>query len=196
MSFDRTEAVVIIIGSVLFMAAAFSPISKVFGTPDPAEKLAIIQGAPTQWAVAQILFAVGSLVTAAGVGMLAYRAAGDGASLLLMAATAVMAVGAVLWSWHTYERGVDPAAFTTGALAAWPFVVYSLLSMAGLALIGTAVLQTELAAWLGWLCIGSAALFLVLAVIFRDIPPFVYYVVTLTVGIMIYRAGAGEAPTP
>lgn len=193
MTFDRTDAIVIIVGSVLFMAAAFSPISRVFAIPDPVEKLAIIQDAATQWTVAQALFALGALVTAAGIGMLAYRAAGDGPSFLLAAATAVMALGAVLWSWHVYGRAVDPAAFASGELAAWPFALYSLLTMAGLVLIGMALLQTQMAPWVGWLSIGAAALFLVLGVIFRDMPPFVYYVVTLTAGIMLFRAAA--APT-
>ncbi|MFO7894923.1 MAG: hypothetical protein R6U63_14505 [Longimicrobiales bacterium] len=66
MTFDRTDAIVIIVGSVLFMAAAFSPISRVFAIPDPVEKLAIIQDAATQWTVAQALFALGALVTAVG----------------------------------------------------------------------------------------------------------------------------------
>lgn len=106
-----------------------------------------------------------------------------------------MAVGALLWSWHVYERAIDPTAFAAGELAIWPFVVYSLLTMAGLALIGVAFLQTELAAWVGWLSIGAAALFLILGVIFRDMVPLVFYLVTLTAAIMVLRhpaaVGAG-----
>ncbi len=35
--------------------------------------------------------------------------------------------------------------------------------------------------------IASMALFLLLTVIFRDIPPFVYYVITLLTGVMLHR---------
>ena len=192
MPFDRTDAIVVIVGSILFMAAAFSPISRVFAEPDVGRKLAILTGAPTQWNVAQILFALGALVAAVGVGMMAYRSAGEGPTLWLAIAAGMMAVGALLWVGHVYQRAVDPAAFATGQLAIWPFAVYSLLTMAGLALVGVALLQTGLAAWVGWLCIGSAAFFLVLGLIFGDMPPFVYYVVFLTVGIVAFRsAGAG-----
>jgi hypothetical protein len=34
---------------------------------------------------------------------------------------------------------------------------------------------------------------LLLAVIFRDIPPFVYYAITLPTGVMLYRAGSRVA---
>ena len=193
MAFDRTAAIVVIVGSILFLAAAFSPVSRIFAEPDPMERLAIIEGARTQWTVSQILFALGALVTPAGVGLLAYRATGSGPSLTLYAATAVMMIGALLWSWHVYERAADPAAFTGGRLSVWPFVVYSLLTMAGLVLLGVALLQTGLAGWVGWLCIGAAGLFLVVGLIFRDMPPFAYYVVTLTVGVMAFRAGAAGA---
>ena len=195
MAFDRTAAIVIVLGSILFMAAAFSPVSRLFAEPDPMQKMAIIEGAETQWTAAQLLFALGALVTAAGVGLLAYRAAGSGPSLPLYAATAVMMAGAVLWSWHVYERAADPTLFVAGELAAWPFVVYSVLTMAGLALLGVALLQTGLGVWVGWLCIGSAALFLALGIIFRDMPPFAYYIVCLTVGIMLFRAASAPIGT-
>ena len=143
--------------------------------------------------MSQILFALGALVTAAGVGLLGYRSTEAGPSFPLYAAAAVMMAGALLWSWHVYQRAATPALFTTGQLPAWPFVVYSLLTMVGLTLLGMAILQTGLASWVGWLCIGSAALFLVLALVFRDMPPFVYYLITLTVAVAAFRAAATGA---
>jgi hypothetical protein len=38
--------------------------------------------------------------------------------------------------------------------------------------------------------IGSMALLFLLTVIFRDMPPFVYCVITLLTGVMLYRAGS------
>jgi hypothetical protein len=188
MSPVRASAVTIIIGSVLFMTAALSPISRVFGTPDPARKLEIITAAPNQWAVAQLLFALGAVVTVVGVGMLALRTSGQAFSPWLHGAVVLMGVGALLWSQHVWQRAADPAAFTRGDIAVWWFAVYSLLTLAGLAMIGAALLQTDLPAWLGRLAIGSAAAFLVLGLVFGDMPPFVYYIITLTIGIVLYRA--------
>lgn len=187
---DRASALTIILGSILFLAAAFSPISRIFGMPDAAQRLEVIAAAPVQWRLAQALFALGSIVTVVGIGLLALRMADRGFSIYLTTSTVVMAVGAVLWSWHVYVRAVDPAMFTAGDIPLWLFAGYSLLTMLGLVLLGTALLHAGLAPWVGWLAIGSAALFLVLAVIFGDMPPFVYYLITLTIGVVLYRAAA------
>jgi hypothetical protein len=187
---DKVSAITIIVGSVLFLVAAFSPISRIFGMPDAGGRLEIIAGSPNQWLLAQLLFALGSIVTAVGIGLVAVRFAGQGFTIYLTTSAVVMVVGALLWCWHVYLRAVEPARFVAGEIPLWLFAAYSLLTMAGLALLGTALLQTTLAAWVGWLPIGSAALFLVLALVFGDMPPFVYYVITLTIGVVLYRAAA------
>jgi len=192
-TFDKASAITIIVGSVLFIAAAFSPISRIFGMPDAGERLEVILAAPNQWLVAQLLFALGSVVTVIGIGLLAFRTTGHDSSVYLTSSAVLMAVGAVLWSWHVYMRAVDPALFTAGEVPLWLFAGYSLLTMAGLASLGTALLQTALPSWVGWLAIGSAALFLVLALAFRDMPPFVYYLITLIIGVTLYRAAASGA---
>jgi hypothetical protein len=194
---DKAGAVIIIVGSVLFIAAAFSPISRIFGMPDAGERLAAISAAPSQWLLAQILFGLGAIVTVVGIGVLAFRLTGQHYTVYLITSTVLMAVGAILWSWHVYLRAADPALFTAGGIPLWLFAGYSLLTMAGLALLGIALLQMALPSWVGWLPIVSAALFLVLALVFGDMPPFVYYLITLIIGVMLYRAavsGAGVTP--
>jgi hypothetical protein len=192
-TFDRVSAITIIAGSVLFLVAAFSPVSRIFAMPDAAVRLEIIAGAPNQWLLAQLLFALGSIVTAVGIGLVAVRFSGQGFTIYLTTSAAVMAVGALLWCWHVYMRAVEPARFVAGEIPLWLFAAYSLLTMAGLALLGTALLQTTLATWVGWLPIGSAALFLILALVFGDMPPLVYYLITLIVGVVLYRAAASVA---
>jgi hypothetical protein len=194
MSFDKPSAATIIVGSILFLVAAFSPISRIFGIQDAAQKLDIISAAPNQWMIAQGLFALGSIVTVAGIGVLAYRLAGQSFSIYLNLSVVVMAIGALLWTWHVYLRAFDPARFTAGEIPMWLFALYSLLTMVGLALIGIALLHMALPSWVGWLAIGAPALFLVLALVLGDMPPLVYYVVTLVIGTVLYRAslvGAG-----
>jgi hypothetical protein len=187
MPIDRAIAATLMLGSILFLAAAFSPISRIFGIRDAGQRLEIITAAPVQWLVAQVLFALGAIVTVAGVGLLAYRLAGESYSVYLSASAAIMGFGALLWSWHVYLRAVDPARFTAGAIPGWLFAGYVLLTIVGLALLGAALLQTGLPSWLGWLSIGAAALFLALGAIFGDLPPLVFYLVTLTLGITLFR---------
>jgi hypothetical protein len=185
---DRATALTIVVGSILFLAAAFAPISRVFAVRDSAQKLEMILGAPNQWVVAQLLFALGSLVTVVGVGMLAYRMSGHGVAIYLRISAAVMGIGALLWTWHVFVRAVEPALFTAGQIPVALFAGYSLLTIVGLALLGVALLQAGYQPWVAWLAMGSAALFLVLGLAFGDMPPLVYYLVTLTIGIVLFRA--------
>lgn len=102
---------------------------------------------------------------------------------------AVLLVGVLPWVWHVYLRAVDPAAFARGALPAWHFVGYSLLTLAGFALFGAALLGSGLPEWVGWMLIGSMTLLFALFVILRDLPPLFYYVPPLVTGIMLFLRG-------
>ncbi len=186
-SLQKMSALVIILGSVLFLIAAFLPISfRVFPEPSAVRKLEIIRDAPNAWLVTQIFFALGTMVTVIGIALVAYRFRDQSFVLLMQASVAVLLLGALLWLWHLYARTVDSAAFAEGSLPAWPLVLYFVLTEAGLAVFGVALLHSALPQWVGWLMIGSMALFFVLTVIFRDIPPLVYYVITLLTGVMLY----------
>jgi hypothetical protein len=68
--------------------------------------------------------------------------------------------------------------------------------LVGLALLGVALLQAGFKPWVAWLAIGSSALFLLLGLAFGDMPPFVYYLVTLTIGITLLRAAPVPAAGP
>lgn len=190
MDAGRASAGIIIVGSLLFLAAAFSPISRIFGIRDASEKLEIITASPIQWTVAQVFFALGAVVTVAGIGLLAYQLRDQGFSIYLHSGTALMGIGSLLWIWHVFARAVDPALFVAGGIPLWLFGGYSLLTIVGLALVGVALLQAGLQDWVGWLSIGAAVLFFVLGILFRDMPPFVYYAITLTIGIVLYRAAS------
>ena len=186
-SLQKMSGSMIILGSVLFLIAAFLPISRVFPEPSAVRKLEIIRDAPNAWLVAQICFALGALVTVIGIALVAYRFRDQSFAVLMQGSMPVLVLGALLWIWHVYARTVDPAAFAEGALPAWPLVLYFYLTPTGLAFFGVALLRSALPPWVGWLMIGSMALFFVITVIFRDIPPFVFYVITLVIGVVLYR---------
>lgn len=184
------DALVIVIGSILFLAGAFAPISlAVFGESDPDERLAIIEADQRAWQVDQIFYALGPIVTAVGAGLAMGRFADQPRSWLAALGVAALAVAAVLWAWHVGLRATDPEAFTAGALPGWMFTAYTLLTQAGLAASGIALLQTSTPRWVGWLLIGAAVVLLIVFLIYRDLPPFIYYVLTLILGVMLYRTG-------
>jgi hypothetical protein len=106
------SGIVIIVGSALFLCAAFTPISfRVFPEKSATRKLEVIRASPTAWSVTQILFGLGALVTAIGVGLLAYALRRQPTAWLIWVSVAVLVLAVVLWLWHLYRRTVDPVAF-------------------------------------------------------------------------------------
>ena len=152
-------------------------------------KLATITGSPGAWAISQVFFSFGAIVTAAGVALAANALRERSSAPLLHIAAAFLVAGAAAWSWHAYLRTIDPTAFARGSLPGWPFAVYTLLAMAALLLIGMALLQMGFPTWSGWLLVGGSILLFLLYVIFNDIPPFVYYLLGLALAFVLYRGG-------
>jgi len=122
---ERASGILIIVGSALFLCAAFSPISSRAFTPgrSATRKLEAIRGSPTAWLVAQILFGLGALVTVIGIDLLAYGLGRQPPVWLLWTSVALLILAVVLWLWHLYGRTVDPDAFAGGSChvgLSWP----------------------------------------------------------------------------
>lgn len=191
---NHVSGVVMTLGSVLFIVAAVMPISsRVFPETDPAKKLASITGSPTAWVVSQILFGLGSIITVIGVALLASYARDDSVAWLMWTSTAVLALGLVPWVWHLYARTVDPAAFAEGGLPAWLFLLYAALTEVGLAIFGAALLASPHPPWLGWVVIAGMALVIVLTIVFGDMVPGVFYLITGLVGVVILLTSRAPA---
>jgi hypothetical protein len=180
------SGIVIIIGSALFLCGAFAPISfRVFPAKYATRKLEVIRASPTSWSITQILFGLGGLVTAIGVGLFAYALRQQLSAWLFWASVVVLIPGAVLWLWHVYGRTVDPVAFAEGRWPRWPLLAYFMLTEIGLAILGFALLRSDLPSWIGWMLIGSMVLLFVLTLIYRDVAPWGFYLVTLIAGITL-----------
>jgi hypothetical protein len=186
----RLTGIVLIVGAILFLIAAFMPLSMaVYTEPSPEKRLAAIKAAGIMWHVQHLLFATGILATIAGVGLVAvhfHRQSSSRWLYLALIAFAVSAFTAMPW---LYLRATDPQGWTTGLHPAWLFLSYTFLTQGGLLLLGLAWLNSALPRWPGWLMLGSAALLFIVTVITGDMPPFLYYLPTLVAGIVLYRAG-------
>jgi hypothetical protein len=182
---QRIAGSMLMIGSILFFIAAFSPIAQVFSEPNEAKKMEILINGARDWTVDQIFFALGSLVTATGLALIAYQLRTAPLFWLVFLGLTAVVIGAFLWSWNVYLRAMNPQAFVRGTLPAWPFMVYTLLTQAGLAAFGIALLRSDLPGWAGWVLTGGSLLFFVLYLIFKDMPPFAYYILTLPTGMLM-----------
>jgi hypothetical protein len=184
---QRLSATVVIAGSAAFLVAAALPVSmRVFPEPSPERKLRHIEASPTGWTVSQVLFGVGAVMAVAGIALLARELEGAASSFGWISA-AMLLLAALPWIWHLYARAVDPATFAAGSLPMWPLAVYFLLTEAGLAVYGIALLTSGLPPSVGWMVIGSMAVLFALTLITRDMVPAVYYLLTLLTGVMLYR---------
>jgi len=175
--------IILIVGSLAFLTAAFMPVSRLFGERSGEKKLAIIQADRAGWTISQVLFGLGAAVTWAGLVWLAYEIWAVRGSVIALAAAAPAGIGAGLWIIHVYQRAVRPQAFTNNEMPAWPFIVYSILTQLALIGLGISLLRAVVPGWIPLLNIAAGLLTGLAFLIFKDVPPLLYYAVTLATGI-------------
>jgi hypothetical protein len=177
---SSAAGLLMIAGSVMFLVGAGVAVPQVFTEPDREERERMLEERLFLWRLGQPLYAVGALVAAVGVGVLAADGeAGNRAWLLV--SCGLLVLGALAWSWSVYLRAARPRDFASGSLPGWPFASYVGLTIAGLFLLGVGIWP----GWLAWLTLTATALFLVAYLRYRDIPPFVLYLLLLVVGVAV-----------
>ena len=185
---QKSTTIILGLGSLMFLVAAFLPVSRVFAEPDAGKKLAIILEMRRMWTIGQVLFGLGAMVTVLGLGLLSYGFRDIPAVRWAYLGTGVMFIGSLLWCWHLWERTIDPEAFANGLYARYLFTLYSLFTQLGLVLVGILLLKSCLADWVGWMFIIATGVIFVVMVIFKDMPPFVYYVLTLIASVVLFTS--------
>jgi hypothetical protein len=128
---------------------------------------------------------LGAAVPAIGLALLAPTLQPGQAALIQYLAVAFLIVGVAFWGWLLYMRAVDPAGFARGAMPAWLFIAYTVLTNVGLMTFGAALLVAGYPVWLGALAVAGGLIFLAAFLIFKDLPPFVYYVLLLVAGVAL-----------
>ena len=194
-SFSLAGATVTVLGSVLFIVAAFLPISfRVFPETSPARKLESIEAALGQWQAAQVLFGAGAVVTVLGIALYAMSVRREAFAPLVWTSVALLALAVVPWLWQVAARAADPERFAQGRSPTWAYLASFLITEAGLAALGVALLSSPLPAWVGRALIVYVAVLAVLTLVFRDMPPFAFYLATLVVGaVLLFRSGTSSA---
>ena len=181
---DRIGGILLIVGSVVFLTGAAIGVPGVFTQRDPQERLRMLTERLRAWQIAQPLYGAGPLIAAAGVAFLA-AASDDGGRAVLAAAAAALAIGALAWGWSLYLRGTRVSEFALGTLPGWPFATYVLLTIAGIALLAVGLLIGDFPTWVGSVTLGADVVFLAGYLRFKDIPPFVFYLLLVVVGLAV-----------
>lgn len=173
----------LIVGSVVFLVGAAIGVPKVFMTADRDERLRLLEDHLGWWRAAQFGYGVGPSIASAGA-IVVGAGIGGAAGVLWMAAGASLMVGSLAWAWSCWLRGLDPLGWARGEQSGRPFRAYVWLTLGGLAALGAGVFAADLPGWLGWLVVVADAGYLTLFVVTGDIPPFVFYVLLLVVGVV------------
>jgi hypothetical protein len=181
---NKLPAIVLIIGSVVFLIAAFMPISFVYAERDIQAQIARVQSSPIAWAISQVLFGLGGILVAIGLALFTLDQRSTKASFSEYLGLAMIAVGTLCWAVIVYERATLPPQEVFGSPTfGWLFIAYTVLTQAALIAYGFTFLRTGHPRWLGLSAIIPAMLLCAAYLIFKDVPPFAYYVITLAIGI-------------
>ena len=157
MTLQRVAGIVIIVGVVLWIAAAVTSPPDVYDNTDIDTRMQILDNYPGRWILSQVLFGLGAIVPAVGLALLALHVRGDQGSWLLMATAAAFVIGGLLGALVVYGQTLDPVAFWEGTQSALPQLAYSLLTVSALAVLGMVFVRGSFPDWIGYMSIGTAA---------------------------------------
>jgi hypothetical protein len=183
----------LIIGSVLFIIAAFTPLTFNVVMADVQRRVELIQSQRVGWVILNILFGAGSIVAVIGLGLFAQHIQGTEnntvTKVISYIAVLAAALGALCWVVIVYNRATLPPQEIAGTLSVndWLFPAYTLLTQLALMMVGFVLIQSGYPAWLSWGTLILAGLSLLAYLIFKDIPPFAHYVLLLVLGISLVR---------
>jgi hypothetical protein len=190
---QKLAGVGLIVGSILFIIAAFTPLTFRVIMADTQQRIELIQNERTGWVFLNILFGVGSVVAVVGLALFAQhvQSLGDNPTVRVVSylSAAIAALGALGWVIIVYNRAVLPPQELGGNLSInnWIFPAYTLLTQIALMIVGFVLIQTGYPAWLGWGMLVLGGLSLIAYLVFKDMPPFVHYVLLLVMGIALMR---------
>ena len=192
----------LVLGSVSFIVGAANPaLGQVWSAPMDTQ-LRLIRDAATAWTVTNVLFLVATVLTAAGLWFVPERV-GNRGLMPARGATVVFLVAATAWlaslvfrltvtphAASTFVAGssIDPTYVSLDLWAVGLFGAFTYLAGCSLVAFGVAVvLGRALSAFAGWFAIVIGVVIVVGYAIAGDMPPFVAYLPTGLLGIVLLR---------
>ncbi|MET3905347.1 hypothetical protein [Paenarthrobacter sp. 4246] len=183
----RRAGAVIVAGTVVWFVG-ISPVSRVYITPDDAERLRMLTSGRRGWIVGQHLTAVGTVAVPVGFAAFARAVPGKDAvpdinsprgkaKKWAYAAAAALLAGAPFFVSSLTRRAADLEGFAYRRGSNAPFLAYSGLHVVALAALGGSLLSLPTKRWIGVTAAISAPVYGAILVAKKDIPPFCFYLV-------------------
>jgi hypothetical protein len=181
----QITALVLILGTVLTATGFGIFPSQIYTEKNHLVKLNLLASKPQRWTLSQFVVILGSITTVAGSIFLIPLFRESQSAILVRLGVVGFVLGHVFWIWQLVLRIVQPKLFANDELPGWLFKSYSILILLALAGFGIAF-------WLqgNYIGLGAGILFgalLVLGLFLKsnNMPPIVYYAMTLTIGLTL-----------
>lgn len=186
MSAIQLAGVLLIAGTLIAWLGAALPTWRVYVTADPDVRAKLITERDNYWILSHILFLIGPVTTAIGMGVFTSAIETSVARALAIVGLIAFILGTLVWV-HivlAFRLLMLPEEYVRTTGGAWTFPTYTVLTLGGLILYGIVLLLTGFPTWLGLVTIGLSSLILIAFLIQKDSGPPVYYIATLIMGIV------------
>lgn len=185
MDFIQITALLLILGTVLiYTGFGVSPWG-IYTEENIQAKFKLLEEQPGRWFVGQSLVILGGIVSVAGLlDLIPIFRESRGALLASMAGVGFI-LGHMFWFWEVGLRAIRPHLFAKNELPGWWYRIYSIFVLLALAVLGAAFWMQGTHPALGAGLFAGAALILALTMMDKGVPPFVYYAMTLVIGLTL-----------
>jgi hypothetical protein len=198
---QRLAGIALILGSLLFLMGAFSPIaSRFFTEPDPQIRLKILEADLAAWTSTSVLFGVGAAVAAVGFVLFAWhirRSQGAGvtfASYLAAGAAGVSLVSAAVGYYRWAVR--PPQEWVLDTTVPWTVYAGVVLMQIALLITGVVLLRAGYPRWFGWTVLVATSLTVITLILVRNFPPLLFYFIMLFMGITMAALRTTDQAVP
>lgn len=185
MDITLITAFLLILGSTLTNAGFGAFPWRIYTEKDVQEKLNLLAAHPRLWILTQTFVLLGAIASVAGsIFLIPFLGEGLG-TLLVKIGVLGFGLGHIPWIWHVWLRTTRPQKFAKGELPGRLFGIYSLLVLPALACFGASFWLQGIHRVMGAAIFLVAILTLGLFLKFKDMLPFVYYAMTLAIGLTL-----------
>lgn len=185
MDFMQSSPLLLVLGTVLIYSGFGVSPWGIYTEQNIQVKLKLLDAQPGRWFVGQMFVIVGGMVAVAGLLSLIPNFRESPGTLLALAGGVAFVLGHIFWFWEVGLRAIRPERFAKNELPGWLYSTYSFFTLLALAAIGAAFWLQGTHALLGAGIFLGAGLVLVLTFLDRGVPPFVYYALTLIIGLRL-----------
>lgn len=191
----------VITAACVCWGVGISLVGSVHTVKDSATRLELLEKHERLWVLGQFLAAAGTAAAPVGFVRLAQQFRSSPAAVpevtrnLATVAAGMLSAGSPLFTVALADRAAHIRKFAFREGANWPFLTYAGLQTAGVGTLGAALQSSPLKGPAAFSSAASAPLFAAILVHYKDIPPFIFYLLELAVGIKLIRYEATKAET-